>query len=207
MMTAIFGLIGVVVGALLTLAREWWFHRQTNQKEREYLAVVASCALDAYARKCATVVADDGLYHGQTDQDGYHRIQTDTPKFEPEKLAVEWKSLPARLMYQILDFPNQADRAKSRVDDAFEHSATPPDFAEGFEERMSEYAKLGLAAANLADQLRTLVGLEAPAMPSWNPIGYMKEELAKINARREEHERQYALQLANVPAIDQTAAS
>lgn len=143
MVTAIFGLICVVVGALLTLAREWWFHRHKTQKEREYLAVVASCALDAYARQCAAVAADDGLYHGQTDQDGYHRIQTDTPKFEPEKLAVEWKSLPARLMYQILDFPNQADLAESKVEGAFDYSATPPDFAEGFEERMFEYAKLG----------------------------------------------------------------
>lgn len=166
MVAAVFGLIGVIVGSMLTLAREWWFHRQKNQKEQEYLAVVVSCALDAYARNCADVVADDGLYYGQTDEHGYHRIQTATPKFEPEKLNVDWKSLPAILLHQILALPTQAECSERKVTDTFEHCAFPPDFADGFEERMFQYAKLGLTAANLAEQLRELVKLKAAVKPT-----------------------------------------
>lgn len=207
MVAAVFGLIGVIVGSVLTLAREWWFHRQRNQKEREYLAVVVSCALDAYARQCADVVADDGLYNGQTDEQGYHRIQTDTPKFEPEKLTVEWKSLPAGLLHQILAFPTRAESAERKVNGAFEYSAMPPDFAEGFEERMLQYAKLGLTAANLAEQLRGLVKLQAPERPTWDPVEYMKEELAKIEAWRLERERLYAPSLPGITASNAPSSS
>lgn len=195
MVTAIFGLVGVVVGAFLTSFKEWWFNRQKNRKERDYLAVLVSCALDAYVRQCADVVGDNGLYHGQTDQDGCLRIQTDTPKFEPENLSVEWKSLPTTLMYEIWGLPNQAKSAQSIVDSTFEHCCSPDDSTAGFQERRFQYAKLGLTAAGLAEQLRELAGLEAPAMQRWDPIQYMKDELAKIVATREEQERLYSAQL------------
>ena len=199
MVAAIFGLIGVVVGAMLTLAKEWWFHRQKTLKEREYLAIVVSCALDTYAHHCADVVGDDGLYHGQTDEHGYHHVQTDTPKFEPEKLNVEWKSLPAELLHEILGFPAQANYAQNKVDGAFDYCATPPEFVEGFEERMFQYAKLGLAAAKLAEQLRKLAGLHAGTTRNLNSIEYMKEELAAIEANRAERECLHALHLPRPP--------
>lgn len=198
MITAVFGLIGVVVGSLLTLAREWWFQRRKNKKDREYLVVIVSCALDAYARQCADVVADDGLYQGQTDEHGYHRIQTDTPEFESEKLGVEWKSLPADLLYQILSLPAQADLASRKVSGVFEHCATPPESAEGFEERQFQYAQLGLTAAVLAEQLRKLEGFKAAVTSDWDSAKYMEQELNKIKTRREEYAQLHASRIAGI---------
>lgn len=199
MIMAIFGLIGVVVGSLLTLAREWWFQGRKNKKDREYLVVIVSCALDTYARQCSDVVADDGLYHGQTDEHGYHRVQTDTPEFKPETMSVEWKSLPASLLYQIVSLPAQADLANRKVSGVFEHCATLPESAEGFEERQFQYARLGLKAAVLAEQLRKLEGLDAVVKSDWDPVKYMEEELNKIEIQREEYARLHTSRFAGIP--------
>lgn len=204
MVTAIFGLLGVIVGSILTLAREWYFHRQKNKKELEYLVVIVSCTLDAYVQQCADVVADDGLYQGQPDQEGFHRIQTDTPKFEPLELSVEWKALPAELMYSILRLPNRANSAQSMVDSAFDHCATPPDFSEGFEERSFQYAQLGLTAAALAERLRKVARITAPRVAGWDPVYYMKDELEKITNLRSERERTHALHLTRLNASNMT---
>jgi hypothetical protein len=198
MEAAIFGLLGVALGAVLTLFREWWFQSRKDRKDAEYLAVVVSCALDTYAARCADVVADDGLSYGQPDEDGYHRVQVDAPVFTPDTLNVEWKSLPAKLMYRILDLPNQATEASHKVDGAFEYAATPPDFGEGFEERHMQYASLGLQAAELAKELRKRTGLPQRAYDQWNPIEFMSERKAEIFARRAERERRHVA--PNLPA-------
>jgi hypothetical protein len=153
------------------------------------------------------VVADDGLYQGQTDENGYHRVQTTTPKFEPEKLNVEWKSLPAKFLHEILGFPTQANYAQDKVNGAFDYCATPPEFAEGFEERQFQYAKLGLAAAKLAEQLRHLAGLHSGTTGNLNSTEYIKKELAKIEEYRAERERLHALHLPIVPTPNSITSS
>ena len=127
MEAAIFGLVGVALGAVLTLVREWWLQSRKNRKDAEYLSVLVSCALESYAGRCAEVVADDGLSKGQPDEHGYSQRQVEEPTFAPQALEVEWKSLPALLMYKVLDFPNRAEQVAQSVSAAFEH-ATPPDF-------------------------------------------------------------------------------
>lgn len=193
MESAIFGLVGVALGAVLSVAKEWWFQRNRNRKDAEYLSIQVSCALERYAAHCASVVADDGLYHGQRDKDGYSRIQVSPPTFEPESLKVEWKSLPTNLMYEVLDFPYKAEVAGQRVDSAFEYAATPPDFDEGFEERQFQYATLGIAASKLAAKLRQHIGLPARSAGDWDPVRYMEEQKSAIELRRMEIARNHSL--------------
>jgi hypothetical protein len=189
MQLAIFGLIGVVVGAFLTailaLARELWIQSRKDAKERECLAIQVSCQLERYVAGCVGVVADDGLYQGQTNEHGEREEQATPPKFEPELLKVEWKSLEVGMMYEILDFPLRAEEAKSYIDSVAEH-AFPPDHWEWFEERQYQYAKLGLHAASLAARLRDSAGI--PARPAttgpWDPLAFMAERLAKIEIKR-----------------------
>ena len=193
MESAIFGLVGVALGAVLTVAKEWWFQRSRNRKDAEYLSIQVSCALEQYAAHCANVVADDGLCYGQPDKDGYSRIQVSSPTFEPESLKVEWKSLPANLMYEVLDFPYKAEVAEKRVDSAFEYAATPPDFDEGFEERHFQYATLRIAASKLAAKLRQHIGLPARSAGDWDPVCYMEEKKSAIELRRMERARNHSL--------------
>lgn len=185
MESAVFGLIGVLVGSFLAIAKEWYFHSRKDRKDAEYLSIQVSCALERYVARCADVVADDGLCCGQPDEDGYSRIQVSPPTFEPESLKVEWKSLPASLMYEILDFPYKAEIASQKVDGAFEYAATPPDFDEGFEERQIQYANLGIAASELAAKLRKHVGLPPREPGEWDPVQYMKEQKSAIELLRE----------------------
>lgn len=193
MESAIFGLVGVALGALLTVAREWWFQSRKNKKDAEYLSILMSCELERYAARCAKVVGDDGLCEGQPDENGYSSIQVDAPKFEPHAFSVEWKSLPAHLMYEILDFPYKAELANSSVSAAFEYAATPPDFSEGFEERQFQYACLGLAALKLAARLRGYVGLPPRDIGEWNPAEYMEGHKTDIESRRKERDSQYVM--------------
>lgn len=186
MESAIFGLIGVALGALLTVVREWWFQNRKNRKDAEYLSILVSCELERYVACCAEVVGDDGLFEGQPDKNGYCTIQVEAPKFEPLALAVEWKSLPANLMYEILDFPYKAEVANRSVSGAFEYSATPPDFEEGFEERQFQYAILGIVASQLVSKLRNYAGFPARSIGEWDPVRYMEEQKAAIEMRRSE---------------------
>lgn len=192
MESAIFGLIGVALGAILAVAREWWFQNRKSKKEAEYLVILVSCELERYASRCAEVVGDDGLCEGQPDEEGYSSIQVPSPKFDPHEFSVEWKSLPGNLMYAVLNFPNKAGFAEKTVSEAFEHAATPPDYWEGFEERQLQYAQLGLAALELADQLRNYVGLASLNSNSeWNPAKYMERHRADIDLIRKKRAIHY----------------
>jgi hypothetical protein len=193
MESAIFGLVGVALGALLTVAREWWFQSRKNKKDAEYLSILVSCELERYAACCAEVVGDDGLCQGQPDENGYSSIQVEAPKFEPHSFSVEWKSLPAHLMYEVLDFPYKAELASKSISAMFEYAATPPDFSEGFEERQLQYACLGLAALELADKLRGYVGLPLRDIGEWNPAEYMERHKADIESQRKKRASQYVM--------------
>jgi hypothetical protein len=185
MESAVFGLVGVLLGGFLTIGREWWFLRRKNRKDAEYLSVQVSCALERYVSQCAEVVSDDGLCDGQPDEHGYRRIQIPSPTFSPESLNVEWKSLPASLLYEVLDFPHRADRASRVISNVFEYAALPPDFDEGFEERQFQFANLGISASQLAVKLREHVGLLKKSEDAdWNPLSYMQEQMLAIERRR-----------------------
>ena len=169
----------------MTVFREWWFQNRKDRKDAEYLCIQVSCALERYVAHCADVVQDDGLCQGQPDEDGYSRTQVSPPTFDPTLLKVEWKSLSASLMYEVLDFPYKAEVASQRVAIAFDN-ASPPDFDDGFEERQIQYANLGLAASMLAAKLRKLVGLPRRAEADWNPVSYMEERKSAIELRRQQ---------------------
>ncbi|KWN75012.1 hypothetical protein WM23_26690 [Burkholderia ubonensis] len=186
LLPAVFGLAGVIVGAVMAFARELWFKRKQEQKDREYLAIRVTLQLERYVAGCTAVVADDGLYHGQPDENGAHQPQVEEPKFEPESLQVEWKSLPQDLMYEVLvEFPFWTERAKSRIDSEGDH-AFPPEYEEWFEERQYQYADLGLKAAKLSEKLRMRIGLQSRPAPDadWDPLQFMAQRRAEIEARR-----------------------
>lgn len=201
---AIFGLIGVVLGVLLTILKEWWLQSRKNKKEAEYLAIQIISMLDRFIAACDSVVGDDGLCHGQTDSDGYHRVQVAAPSFDPSALKVEWKSLPANLMYEILTFSNEIEVADQHISAKFEYSAYPPEYADGFEERQWQYATLGICAAALASKLRRHAALPSRKVSEWDPVKNMQERKKFIEERRAESAARYSLLMPQVP-IDSDA--
>jgi hypothetical protein len=193
MESAVFGLVGVALGALLTVVREWWFQSRKNKKDAEYLVILVSCELERYAARCAEVVGDDGLCHGSPDENGYSSPQVEEPNFDPQGFNVEWRSLPAQLMYEVLDFPYKAELSRNRVSAAFEFVASPPDYSEGFDERRLQYAYLGLSALKLAKDLRGHVGLAQREIGEWDAEKYMERHRVDIESDRKERAKRYEL--------------
>jgi len=194
METAIVGLVGVLLGAILATAKDWWLQRLQLQKAAAYLCVRTSAALERFAERCADVAVDDGLCEGQTDEYGCHEIQIAAPTFDPDGLEVEWRSLPVALMYEVLDFPSKVSAGSHQVLAAFESSG-PPDYWEGFEARQETYAKLGLDAYALSAKLRSHARLPAfdASLKDWDPIAFLRGRLSDIAAQRTRREQQISL--------------
>lgn len=205
METAIFGLIGVVVGAFLTIIKEWWFKASEKKKNAEYLAILITSMLERFVVGCAEVVADDGLYHGQRNSDGYRETHTVQPSFDPLLTQVEWKALPANMMNDLLSFPLEIESARAKIDGVYEFVSDPPDYDEFFQERQYQYALLGIRASKLSAHLRAHVGLPSRAVGDWNPIEYMQSRLAEIDHNREEYAKAQARSIASLEAGIQRA--
>ncbi|MEJ1379327.1 MAG: hypothetical protein RPU34_05880 [Candidatus Sedimenticola sp. (ex Thyasira tokunagai)] len=186
MAEALIGLLGVVVGAFIAGAREYWIAKSVNRKSAEYLAIRVVSVLDGFVEGCAEVVGDDGLYHGQAGPDGCRSVQVSTPEFSVESLDVDWKSIPSSLMYEILSLPNRVSAADQRIDGALEYVAGPPDYEELFEERQIQYGELGLKAASLSDELRKAYGVPAREYLDWDPVQHITEGKGRAIAERNE---------------------
>jgi len=172
--SAIFGLIGVVVGALLTTAKDWWFEYRHRRKNLEYLSIRVLSIFDHFVTSCIEVCRDDGLTQGSRDEHGCKAPQVDTPKLELSSIDVDWKSLPTNLMYEILNFPTLVDNANSYISSVVEFIAGPPDYEEYFEGRAEKYSKLGLQAMEISATLRKLCNLPEPIE---NEDGWSRKEL------------------------------
>ena len=67
MTSAFFALLSVVVGGLMTIAKDWWFEHKKNKKNLEYLSIQIITELDKFINECYDVVMDDGLFQGGYD--------------------------------------------------------------------------------------------------------------------------------------------
>lgn len=183
MVTAIFGLLGVIVGGLIAVLKELHFKKMKDEKDAKYLSALVSFELERYASLCADVVGDNGLCQGQPDERGYSRTQVNLPKFEPLLIKGEWTTLPTDLMFEILDLPQKAEAADNKIDGVFENDS-PPDWSYGFEERQLQYANLGIKALMLSEKLKLHAGFPNGTDNRWTPLNFMVERLTEIEKNR-----------------------
>lgn len=146
----------MIVGAFLTTAKDWWFERRKSQKDIAYLATHVVCIFDRFVANCIAVTRDDDLSYGQRDKDGCKVPQVNHPTLDFTPLDVEWKSLPPKLMYEILNFPSLIDDAESYISVVTGFDAEPPDYEEYYESSNIKYAELGLRAIEISNILRDL---------------------------------------------------
>lgn len=209
MEAAMIGLLGVIVGAsltaLLTATKDWWFHSIKKKEEQTYLAIQISCLLERFVSGCVEVAYDDGLCHGQRDEQGCLTVQVPTPSFEPLSVDVNWKSLPTDLMYQILRLPSQIDDANAYISAAWEYAADPPDFEELFEAREEKYSALGLQAIKLINDLREIADLPSePESERWNPQGRLQDAQNKVTAviaERDKHNQKILKEMSDTSKL------
>jgi hypothetical protein len=186
--SALSGLGGVWLGGELTSRRERRRERHEAAKDLTYLAILVTGHLQRFVDGCVAVVDDDGTSYGQpAGEGGFHEATVETPRFEPLKLEVNWKSLPPRLMDEIVSLPYHIDSLNGHVASVGEFD-DPPDFANYFWERRHGYATLGLKVSALADRLRQHAGLDVVPVThgDWSRDAHLNERKLQLESHREQ---------------------
>jgi hypothetical protein len=183
LISAVSGLVGVIVGAGIT----WWREASARQaqvsKDAEYLAIQVSSRLDAFVSGWASVAGDDGLNEGQRTTEGLLEEQEKIPVFAPQELSVNWKALPIELMGPVLELPQRAETAVRELVAGYRYTMPFPD-EDYFAERQALAVKLGLEAADLNDKLRAHVGLSPRAASQYDSVAFLREVRERLAPAR-----------------------
>lgn len=193
MSAAIIGLLGVILGSVLTSFKDLVAHFFTRRGNGRYAAVRIIALLDVYAQKCVSVVADDGTCEGRpagrTGQgEEYYDAQVASPEPPVFPDDIDWRSISFKLMYRILSLPNTARETDRYISASAEHSF-PPDYAEVFNARQEGYAYLGLEAVDLVSELRKEFGLPKASAKfwdwGWDAKEFLQAKVSEIQGRRQ----------------------
>lgn len=192
---AIIGLVGAVIGGLISSLVPWVREGINQSKTRKrmgfYSAIRIIAVLEDYVGQCAAVVSDDGTIHGQpagrtTDGQEYCVPQVAIPDLPTFPDDVDWQSIGYKsneLMFRVLSLPSMAREANDHIYAAADIS-TMPDHDELFAARQEGYAYLGLEVVGLVKDLRKAFALpEVPAKPwewGWDAGQFFQEKLDKI---------------------------
>jgi len=191
---AFIGLLGVVIGSVITIFQTFWADRKERDRKARYLAIRLVCVLDKYLEDCLSVVNDDGLCCGQRTREGCLEPQVKSPGAPVLPSDVDWKSIDHALMYDIMSFPSDVEAADKEIASVDSEVAVGPDYDDFFEERSFHYAKFGLRVHGLASKLRKKYGIPAKDYGWRDPVGALKKELEEIEERRKR--QQTAIQAA-----------
>lgn len=184
---AVIGFLGVILGLLVGVIKEWVMSSSKKKKDLEYLVVRVTTELDKFAEGCAGVAGDDGTVYGQPDDHDCYSPQVEVPELNLHDLDVEWKALPGYLLYEVLNYPNEVDAVKRYLSSAAEF-ANPP-YDDYMEERQYEYAKLGVNANKFASKLRMQAGFPSKDVFKWDCVDYMEQQIKTIEQRTADRER------------------
>lgn len=184
MLGAIFGLIGVIIGASITWFKEYWTNKDATRKNAQYLAIRVVCILDKFVEDCVDVIKDDGLSFGQRNPDGCLDPQVKAPGAPVFPGDVDWKSIDHELMYKILSFPSDVDGG-DRIIKFTEDIASPPDFEDWFAERRFQYSRFGLAAYKLSEELSIKYNIKKKTYNDWNPLECLQQSMDRATQNRQ----------------------
>ncbi len=203
MSAAIIGLLGVILGSVLTSFKDLVAHTFNRRGNGRYAAVRLIAVLDEYAQGCVSVVSDDGTCEGRpagrTEQgEEYYVPQATKPQPPIFPDEIDWRSISFKLMYRILSLPKNARETDRYIVASAEHSF-PPDYDEVFAARQEGYAQLGLESVNLIKDLRREFGL--PDIPKkfwdwgWDMEKFFQDKLAEFQKRRQVSDTNGGLEL------------
>ncbi|MBE3654829.1 hypothetical protein [Vibrio navarrensis] len=167
MIEAVIGLVGVIVGALVTGLKDWITSYLSKKARKKYLATRVVSMLEIFVDNCALVLSDDGTVCGQPDKDGYYYPQVKTPTFEPLLLDVDWLSIDANLMHKILYLPNEVYMADSKIQSIWDYNPNHPEHPEIFEERYYQYSRLAIKANEIISELCKESGIKISEEHKW----------------------------------------
>lgn len=157
---------GVSLTHRFTRKREQAAAERKIAADRYFIATELVFKLEDYAEACAAVTQDNG----EPDERGLYRSTTQVQPLEFDDVTGDWRSLPASVMYRVLEFHVLEPEASGAIAHAFDHDF-PPDFSQAFRETQYQYARLGLRALFLAKRLRKITGMPSSRLDKylWSP--------------------------------------
>ena len=180
MSEAAWGLVGVVIGAILTSLNDWAMAGRTKKRLAEYAAVRIVCVLDRFVDQCLEAAIDDGeeVPSGESEYETQPSVKSpEVPAYADD---IDWKSLNPEFVYNILSLPEKVMRAKRAVTYAFSEYSFPPDNSEGFLVLREQYSSLGEQAHSLAERLRETYGVPKREATMWDPVELLQTVRSKI---------------------------
>lgn len=187
------GLVGVVLGNSFVAIKEHVAGRRTRREGTLYLGILVVSHLERFANGCVHVGQDDGTVRGRpAGADGQYITTTSPPEFLPLSISVDWKLLPADLLYPILKLPDEQEGLQNWLAGISENDDDYPDHTELFWVRRKGYAELGLTAERLARNLRKYCSMpaETPAEGDRSRTQILEHVVQEIDQKRADYERQ-----------------
>lgn len=181
MKEAVIGFIGVIVGSIVPWLQSLHSAKNERDKHAHYLAIRVIIALRQYTYACWLVAVDDGLNQGERDIDGCLVPQAKDPGPIVYPNDIEWKSIDAQLAYDLLSLQLDAESADRSIAAAIEFTDGPPDYEDIFEERHSQYSKIGLKVIDLENRLckKFEIPLE-DKNSNWSPLEDFNNAIKKV---------------------------
>lgn len=178
LITAGAAIAAVMLTHRFTLRREKLASEDKQRREQYFIATELVFLLERFAEGCASVARDNGFEHEHAFVPSFPR-----PELDYAAVTGDWRTLPARLMYQLRELPvlqNESDRTIDAAD------FIGPEYDEFFEARQYEYTRLGLKAVILARRLRKLTGFPDSRLNStpWSAQRVLWEEWRRERKRR-----------------------
>lgn len=196
------GILGALLGTSIVWIKEVVIAGKKTKKDATYLAVIVGSHLERYANTCLAIAYDDGYDEGQpAGGNGICDIVVKAPAIQPLDLEVEWRSIDAKLMYDILRIPDRQEQIHRLLRSGGYDD--PPEHTDYFWERRQKFAELGIAVIEIVTRLRKEAKL--PGVDQWNADADLKksllEALEKVAEERVEAAKRIAEYHANNPGL------
>lgn len=161
-----------VVATLVSQAFQIVHDKLTAKKDGGFSALYVAIELEAYASKCAYLISDINNY---TDSNGAAgELHQNINKFQEYSQKVDWKSLGLQNTTQAMSFKIEVENTCAWVSDAWEFM----DDDVVLSLILSESARLGLKALNLAEKLRKVGDIEPVNYSNvWNVKAFLERSL------------------------------
>lgn len=165
---ATIGAGAALLGTALSFGRDWFVQRLKDGEQRTYVAIRLAAELEDFATRCALAASDHGEPQIESHGQEVCVPRYNTPEFKIDYSGYEWRLIPKDLLLRILEMPHLVHRAHAYLEGVSEFVAGPPYYEEFYSERSLKFGRLGVAALQLAQDLRVRHGA-APSISSVDP--------------------------------------
>ena len=104
----VFGLMGAIIGSIITLAGQWRYEKTNKNRELSYAAIVISYAAKKLASSTWDAVNNFDEYQQLYNEEHRH-FPCDTPMLDLNSFDINWKAVPISCLDKIFECSNRLE--------------------------------------------------------------------------------------------------